>query len=147
MALSGAGGRWTGSDGAAAVPPADGDWTWEVLDGRAGHDDPWEALCGAEVVVSHGGLNALAEVAAARRPTIVIPQPRPFAEQVTTARALQDAAIVTTVPAWPEDGEWPALLAAAARTDPAGWQRWSPGDGAARAAGVVRAVAAAGPAW
>ncbi|MHA3701822.1 glycosyltransferase [Jatrophihabitans sp. YIM 134969] len=142
--LSGAGGRWADD----ARPPSDlGAWRWQVLDAATGSDDPWTALCDAEVVVSHGGLNAVAEVAAARRPTIVIPQARPFGEQQETARALHQASIAVSTPTWPAPGEWPALLAAATALDPAGWARWSPGDGAARAADVVHRVATGGPPW
>ena len=145
LALSGAGGTWTGPDGAAPTPPDLPGWTWKTLAG--GVTDAWPDLCRASVVVAHGGLNALAEVAAARRPAVVIPQDRPFGEQAATAHALQDASIVASAPDWPSDAQWPDLLAAAAAIGPAGWSRWSTGDGAARAAEVVRRVAAQGPSW
>ena len=148
VALSGAGGSWTTPAGSPRHPEVPG-WRWEVLDARApdAPADPWERLCRAGVVVAHGGLNALAEVAAARRPAIVIPQARPFDEQVATALALDAAGVVTSLPDWPSADRWPALLAAAAATDPSAWSAWSSGDGAARAAAVVRRIAAAGPAW
>jgi hypothetical protein len=61
-------------------------WAWTVLGGTGNwNDDPWTALCQADVVVTHAGLNALAEVAAARKPAVVIPQARPHGEQAATA--------------------------------------------------------------
>ena len=58
-------------------------WEWTVLGGAAGSwlADPWPLLCQADVVVTHGGLNAVAEVAAARKPAVVVPQVRPHGEQ------------------------------------------------------------------
>ncbi|RYJ01977.1 MAG: glycosyl transferase, partial [Actinomycetales bacterium] len=54
-------------------------WEWTVLGlGDTWADDPWESLCAADVVVTHSGQNAVAEVAAARRPAVVVPQDRPF---------------------------------------------------------------------
>ena len=72
---------------AAAATPG---WAWSVLGGAAGQwvDDPWPALCRADVVVTHGGMNAIADVAAARKPAVVVPQARPHGEQLATARAL-----------------------------------------------------------
>ena len=145
LTLSGAGGTWADADGLAPVVPDLPGWTWEVL--AEGVTDPWADLCRASVVVAHGGLNALAEIAAARRPAVVIPQARPFGEQTATARALQDAAIVASAPTWPTDAQWQELLTTATALGPAGWTRWSSGDGAARAAEVVRRVAAQGPSW
>ncbi len=50
--------------------------------------DAWALLQDADVVVTHGGQNALAEVAAARRPAVVVPQDRPYDEQRANAAAL-----------------------------------------------------------
>jgi hypothetical protein len=136
---------------AAAATPA---WHWDVI-GPARPDgadppnltwsgwtaDVWPRLCAADVVVTHAGQNALAEVAAARRPAVVVPQDRPHGEQHATARALADAGIGTPVGSWPEPTGWPAVLDAAARRGGSAWARWSTGDGAARAAAVLDELA------
>ncbi|MCW2757402.1 MAG: hypothetical protein JWO46_1148 [Nocardioidaceae bacterium] len=118
------------------------DWTWTVLGGRAGTwvRDPWPTLLAASVVVTHAGQNAVAEVAASRRPAVVVPQARPFGEQLATARALRD-------PRWPavvlEPGstpDWGDLLGRAARLDGAGWEDWCDGGAAERTAGLLRTM-------
>ncbi|MFC9341597.1 glycosyltransferase [Streptomyces sp. NPDC057020] len=106
-------------------------WSWTRLGGpTAGWtDDPWPVLCRADVVVTHAGQNAVAECAAARTATVVLPQDRPHGEQAATARALRTAGLATVRDTWPVPRAWPALLAeAAARPDR--WRQWSPGDGA-----------------
>ena len=103
-------------------------------------DDPWPLLGAAGVVVTHAGQNALAEVAAARRPAVVIPQPRPFDEQEATAAALVGADLGVVVPTWPEPHRWSTVLTDA-RSRGGDWSPWSRGDGAARAAAVLRDLA------
>ena len=120
---------------AAAATP---DWTWTV----AGLDAPpvadvWDLLQEADVVVTHGGQNAVAEVAAARRPAIVVPQSRPYGEQVATGRALAGADLAQVLTAWPADAHWPDLLRRAAAQDGSAWRAWSDGAGAARAAALL----------
>ena len=122
---------------AAAATPA---WTWD-LGGFDGVDpDPWELLQSADVVVTHGGQNALAEVAASRRPAVVVPQERPHDEQHANARALTGLAVVR--PRWPVPPQWPALLDEAAAQDVSGWSEWLDGQGAQRAAHRLDARAA-----
>ena len=131
-----------------AVLPTE--WEWQLLggDGTAAVDnwvdDPWPALCAADVVITHAGQNALAEVAAAGRPAVVVPQPRPHHEQRRTAEALAAAGVVHTVPAWPDPADWPAALGRACALGGSGWARWRPGNAAARAVEVITAVSAAG---
>jgi hypothetical protein len=115
-------------------------WTWTVL-GRTGWvADPWPVLASAQVVVTHAGQNALAEVAAARRPAVVLPQVRPHDEQATTGRALADADLAEVRTSWPTD--WPTLLERTATRDGDRWARWNDGRGAQRAAALVREVLA-----
>ena len=54
------------------------DWDWTVLDPELGSwvDAPYDVLLDADVVVTHAGQNALAEVAASRTPAVVVPQGR-----------------------------------------------------------------------
>ncbi|SDQ28711.1 glycosyltransferase [Microbacterium sp. cf332] len=105
--------------------------------------DPWDALTTASVVVSWCGQNAVADLAAAAAPAIVIPQDRPFAEQRATARALGHAGLAVTVDTWPAAERWPGLLdAAAALGDD--WGVWRIDGAAERAAEVILAETGAG---
>lgn len=143
LVLSGSGGdEFTAAAVADARAQTPG-WQWDHLGGAAGRwsDDPWDDICQADVVVTHAGQNAVAEVAAARRPAIIIPQQRPFDEQVTTAGVLATGpwpAIVRET--LPRDG-WPELLETAAGQDGAAWASWNDGYGAQRAAAIIAAVA------
>ena len=126
---------------AAAATPG---WTWTTLGGATGRwaEDPWPALCRADVVVTHGGLNSLAAVAAARKPAVVVPQARPHDEQLMTARALVRAGLAIVAHSWPRAARWPGLLHAAAELGGERWAHWSPGTGAQAAAGIIESVAA-----
>lgn len=115
------------------------DWEWTVM-GRhvdSWSIDPFEALCDADVVITQAGQNAIAEVAAARTPALVIPAERPYAEQTATARALRTGPWpVTVVDDWPKHG-WPLLLRRTADLDGAAWASWSDGDAATRLATII----------
>ncbi len=152
LVLWGTGGLAVSPDQLHAAAAATPRWRWNVAgpvrSGDAGADqanlrrhgwvaDPWPLLNDAGVVITHAGQNALAEVAAARRAAIVIPQSRPFDEQRATAAALIRARLGVVVPSWPEPSRWRALLDRA-RTRGGDWAKWSSGDGAARAAAVLR---------
>lgn len=141
VVLGGAGGDTFTADAVGRARDATPGWEWTHLGANGSWtDDPWAALLTASVVVTHAGEGAIAEVAATRRPAIVIPQPRPHDEQHRTAAVLADAswpAIVLS--GWPSAG-WPSLLDDAAALDASGWQRWNDGDGARRAAAVIAAA-------
>jgi hypothetical protein len=154
LAFWGSGGLDVGPDemrAAAAATPA---WSWDVIGPPADTDGPanlrwrgwvedvWPELSTAGVVVTHTGQNALAEVAAARRPAVLVPQRRPHGEQVASGDALRRAGLGVVVPAWPAPAEWPGLLAEAQARGGAAWKQWSPGDGAARAAAVLDGLGA-----
>lgn len=126
---------------AAAATPG---WRWAALGGTTGRwtEDPWTALCQADVVVTHAGLNSLAAVAAARKPAIVVPQARPHDEQVMTARALAQVGLAVVADRWPQPTRWPGLLRAAVELGGGRWASWSPGRGAQAAAEVIQSVAA-----
>ncbi|MBC7680484.1 MAG: glycosyl transferase, partial [Pseudorhodobacter sp.] len=107
--------------------------------------DPWPVLCSADVVVTHAGQNALAEVATARVPALVVPAPRPFDEQVTTARQLAAGP-------WPcvtrdrlDPGGAADLLDEVRSLDGSGWSTWCDGGAADRFADVVDEVLGATP--
>lgn len=114
-------------------------WHWEVLGGADGPwlVDPFPSICEADVVVTHAGQNAIAEVAAARRPAIVIPADRPHDEQRTTASVLAGETWPALVePEFPATG-WAERLERAARLDGRGWARWCDGDAPERFAALV----------
>ena len=140
LVLSGAGG--SGPDAAllTAARASTPDWTWTVLDGtpEGWVDDPWPLICAADVVITHAGQNALADVAAAGRPAIVVPQDRPHDEQLWAARALERDGDypVLVLDTFPASG-WEALLERAATLDGGAWRRWNDGAGAVRAARVL----------
>ena len=119
------------------------DWMWTVLSASSGTwvDDPSGVLGQADVVVTHAGQNALAEVAALRRPAVVVPQARPHEEQLTTARSLATGGWPVVVEeTWPDHG-WSERLARAAALDGRRWARWCDGHAAERFWSVVDSVA------
>jgi len=142
LVLWGSGGRDVSDADLRAAVDATPGWTWEhlvpgsALDAAGPRPDVWEALQRAEVVVVHGGHNAVAEVAAARRAAVVVAQERPFAEQVRRAELLRAEGLVA-LDAWPAAQEWPQLLQRAREVGGAPWERWAPGDGARRAAAFL----------
>lgn len=113
------------------------EWEWRVRAPGNPSPDLWAELRDADVVVTHGGNNAVAELSAAARPAVVIAQPRPFDEQHATVRALRSADVCTTLEGWPEAAQWPALLRSALARGSSGWSRWRHGDGARRAAQAI----------
>lgn len=141
--LAGAGGDDLDPDRVAAAREQTHGWDWTVLGRRFGTwvDDPRSTLADADVVVTHAGQNAIAEVAALRRPAVVVPQRRPHGEQRITARVLRDGGWPVVVEeSWPTDG-WAARLEAACRLDGRDWARWCDGRAAERFREVVEAVA------
>lgn len=152
LVLWGAGGDDVSDTDRAAAQAATPGWRWTYRLGGAGGEcgdsddsgaggDVWADLVAAHVVVVHGGNNAVAEVAAARRPAVVVAQRRPFDEQVHRARAVHRAGIATGLERWPAAEAWPALLDEAVARDAERWSLWSPGDGARRAATELERLA------
>ena len=147
VVLNGNGGDGPTPAEVAAAARATPDWDWVHLDRAHGRwvEDPWPLLCSAAVVVSHAGQNALAEIAAARRPAVVIPQLRPFAEQHVMADALSRLGWppVSVRESWPVAHDWPALLDSVAALDGGRWSDWNDGRGATRAADRLTELAMA----
>ncbi|NKZ90874.1 hypothetical protein GS966_13140 [Rhodococcus hoagii] len=139
--LSGAGGtsltrqrleQWN-----TAVPGVE----WVTLGGPGGwKDDPWPDLCASSVVVTHAGQNAVADVAASGAASIVIPQERPFAEQVTTAGVLHAARLAVVQPSWPSPAQWTGLIERARQGGGSDWERWNTRGAVDRAATAVERV-------
>ena len=116
---------------------------WSTLGVAGGPwvDDPWPALCSADVVVSSAGQSSVADIAAAGRPAIIVAAERPFAEQRATAAALERGGLAVTTQAWPLAREWPSLIEAASSLPPDPWTRWQTRGAAARAAAQIQRVA------
>jgi hypothetical protein len=142
LVLQGSGGTSITDDDLRAAAASTPGWTWNALGGgcRQWAEDPWPALCQADVVVTHAGLNALAEVAAARKPAVVIPQARPYDEQLTTAQALASTGLAITAGSWPPGHSWAGLLGMALDLGGERWETWSSGTGARQAAEIIEAA-------
>ncbi|BBZ29052.1 hypothetical protein MMAD_33470 [Mycolicibacterium madagascariense] len=124
---------------AAALPEMD--WRTLGLTGGPVSADPWPDVCAADVVVTHAGQGCIADVAAARRPAIVLAQRRPFGEQDATADTLARNGLAVVVREWPAHDAWPGLVDRALRLDPERWQSWQTEDAAVRAARAIEATA------
>lgn len=138
LVLSGRGGGHPTAEQIATAAADAPEWTWRVLGGSGEwRDDPTTALDEADVVVVQAGESAVADVAASRRPAVVIPAPRPFGEQDATARALHRGGWPCRVRgAFPASG-WPALLDEVSALDGQGWASWCDGEAADRFAAYV----------
>lgn len=146
LVLNGGGGGMTASElqGARRATPG---WEWDAIGGSHGRwmDDPWPLVLAADVVVTHAGQNAVADVAAARKPAVLVPQPRPHDEQLHTAAALNRGVWPVVTASGFDSTEWAQLLEKASRLDGDRWSGWNDGSGAARAAAIIETTAASGP--
>ena len=143
VVLNGAGGDpLLDADDLVAARRATPAWRWTVLGGPGGRwqDDPWPIICSADVVVTHAGQNAVAEVAAARRPAVVVARDRPFDEQHHLVRALQsdDRWPVVALEHPPSARAWADLLDRQAARDGRTWRTFNDGSGAERVVRLVR---------
>ena len=140
LLLAGAGGSAVPAgaldDLRSAVPRLN--WT-AAGGGAAWVDDPWPLIANADLVVSHAGQNAVADVALAGAAAVVIPEDRPFGEQRATAAALASSGICVVVQSWPSRAEWPALVDRALGADRGRWTALRAVVSAARAAEVLAA--------
>jgi hypothetical protein len=109
--------------------PAFGTWS----------DDPWLQLCSTRLVITNAGQGSVADVAAARKPAVLLPQDRPFDEQLRTGRTVARAGLAHVAPAWPSAGEWATILASIPKSA-SSWSRWRTAGAARRAAAAIEAV-------
>ncbi|KAD3632940.1 glycosyl transferase [Arthrobacter yangruifuii] len=106
-------------------------WQWEVLGHAAGAPgevpvnvslpgvvaDPGPRLAAADVVITSAGHNAVAAAAAARRPALLIPEPRPFREQAVFASSLAAAGAAAAAD-FASVSDWAGLLEDLRGADP-----------------------------
>lgn len=145
LVMSGAGGqdlpdheRDALLDRARIATPA---WDWQVIGPGSWVEDPVELLRAADVVITHAGQNAVAEVAAARRPALLVPQSRPHDEQRVSADVLGSGPWPARVlDRLPESG-WPRLLDEVAALPGEAWARWCDGGAVERFADLLREAA------
>ena len=137
--LAGTGGSFAAHD-IELARKATLEWEWSVLDPALTGwvADPYPLVTDADVVVTHAGQNAVAEVASARRPAIVVPQVRPHDEQRVAGDVLAQGPWPVLVVDTFVDQEWERLLGLASLMDGAGWASWCDGHEAARIAQAVR---------
>jgi hypothetical protein len=102
-------------------------------------DDPWRELCSAGLVVTNAGQGSVADVATAQKPAVLLPQDRPFDEQLRTGRTVARAGLAHVAPAWPTAGEWTTILESSPRSE-SSWSRWRTAGAARRAAAAIEAI-------
>lgn len=143
LVLGGAGGSGLDADAVQAMAAGNPAYRWTSLGVPGGPwtPDPWPQICAADVVVGHGGQGCVADIAAAEKPAVIIPQTRPFDEQRMTARVLGQHRLAVVATKWPAARAWPALLAHARSADTTRWQRWQVRGAAARAATAIEETA------
>ena len=132
VVLGGSGGGEFGDEDVRAAERACPGTEWILLGAGHWHEEPEELIASAEVVVAHGGHNAVMEVAAAGRPLVCVPQERPFGEQRAKAEVLRRAGAAVVAERWPAPADWPAWLDEARRLDPDRLARAVDGEGARR---------------
>lgn len=142
LALSGGGDDAEWDAMLRAAQAAAPDRRWRLAGGASWLEDPWEALCAADVVVTAAGQNAIADVAAAGARAVVVPRPRPFGEQQHTAAALERLGLAVVVDD-PDGCDWGAVLDRASALEP-DWSRWGVPGAAGRAAAIIDRVADGG---
>lgn len=94
-----------------------------------------EEIAAAGVVVGGAGNGLVNSVLAADRPFVCLPEPRPYDEQLMTARRLGEiGAAVVVEGGWPDAQIWPGLIEKARRLDPKARAPLVDPDGLARTA-------------
>ncbi|MGB3827801.1 MAG: glycosyltransferase, partial [Ornithinimicrobium sp.] len=99
----------------------------------------------AQIVITHCGQNAIADIAAIDVPAVLQPQPRPHGEQVSLGAELARLSFGVSVPA-PEGAaegagtDW-ASLVHTTMAAPSRWQQWGTESSASRAVELIEQVA------
>jgi len=80
-------------------------------------NDPYPFLRGADVVIAAAGNNTVMEVAQLQAHYICLAEERPFQEQHSKAKILQQKNAALVLDAWPEAEQWPYYLMRVMETD------------------------------
>ena len=103
-------------------------------------DDFDALLASADALVTSAGWGTVADAAAVRLPLVVVPEDRPFDEQLVRAQALEAAGLAVVAPRWPTPDELGPLLDATLALDLRRWDQVHDGRGARRAAALIEEV-------
>lgn len=123
---------------AAAVPEVD----WAVAGGGVWLSNVQKHLAVSDVVVTHAGQNAIADVAGSGTPAVVVPQRRPFDEQARMGEVLGRSGMAHVVQQGDVEGaNWAELVRQARASGGHSWEKWGCEGAAARAASLVEVVA------
>jgi UDP-N-acetylglucosamine--N-acetylmuramyl-(pentapeptide) pyrophosphoryl-undecaprenol N-acetylglucosamine transferase len=143
LVLSGAGGSDLTIDTVSEWQQCNPEYRWQAMGvpGTPWVMNPWRQLCEATVVISGAGQNSIADIATAQRPAVIVPQRRPFNEQISTAGVLERNGLAIVRSTWPESQQWTEILEQARHLDTHRWCYWRTGGAAQRAAAVIDHVA------
>ncbi|MGC1218087.1 MAG: glycosyltransferase [Phormidesmis sp.] len=153
LVMTGFGGTEITPQAIALAATATPQWNWHVLgvgmaqktsDNLRYHgtiEDVWPYLCHADLVVANAGHNSTMEVAAAGVPSLCIPAPRPFDEQLCKARTLQRLGLCVVANQWPRPSAWPELMQQAIALDSNRWNRLQDAEAPIRAANHIAEIA------
>ncbi|MDJ0315432.1 hypothetical protein [Arthrobacter sp. H35-D1] len=114
---------------AAAASP---EWDWDVVGSveegvtplpsnlrlHGVLSDPLTIMRSATVIISSAGHNAVVAAASCHRPVLLVPEERPYAEQLAFAAALHIRAGIDMIETWASALNWPQTLERAAHSDP-----------------------------
>lgn len=106
-------------------------------------DDADRMIAEAGIVVGAAGDGLVGSVIANRRPFLCLPEPRPYAEQMSKAARLSALGAAIVAPRWPAPHDWRDLLDRTAALDPAKLMSLDMTDGAGRAGRWLLALATA----
>jgi predicted glycosyltransferase len=105
--------------------------------------DPLEELRAAEVVIGSASDSLVGEAASLGCRYIAVAEDRPFSEQRSQARRLNELNVALGLEqGWPTAPLWPGLLEAARRLDPEHWRHWADEAAAQRAARLIETTLA-----
>ncbi|MEO7268541.1 MAG: glycosyltransferase [Knoellia sp.] len=140
----------TGSEGfddpglSAAIAHAVPELDWTVAGGGVWLPDVQRHLAESDVVVTHAGQNAIADVAGSGTPAVVVPQRRPFDEQARMGQVLGSSGMARVVQQCDLEGaDWRELVGQARASGGQRWEDWGCQGAVERAASLVEVVAGA----
>jgi hypothetical protein len=103
--------------------------------------DAEREIAAAGVVIGSAGDGIASAVFATGRPYICLPQERPYEEQVSRARRMDELGAAIVLEHAPPAAEWPGLLQSALRLDPAAAARLHGPQGTRRLAELLQQLA------